>query len=67
MNEWAVEPEAGPEAEGLGAEQATGHERVDAAIGALDRSVDLPPREQIAEYEAAHRSLQETLASIDEG
>lgn len=48
-------------------ENQTGHERVDAALGALDRTAALPPREQIPEFEAAHQSLQETLASIDEG
>lgn len=45
----------------------TGHPRVDAALDALARATGLPPAEQIAGYEAAHRTLQETLASIDEG
>jgi hypothetical protein len=48
-------------------DEATGSERVDEAIAALDRAAGLPVEEQIEEYEAAHRTLQETLASIDEG
>jgi hypothetical protein len=40
---------------------------VDAAVRAMANAVDLPPADQIAEYEAAHRTLQETLATIDEG
>jgi len=47
--------------------ETTGSARVDEAIEALDRAAGLPPEQQIAEYEAAHRTLQETLATIDEG
>ena len=43
----------------------TGHPAVDAVLQALANAVRLPPAEQIAEYEAAHQTLQETLASID--
>jgi hypothetical protein len=45
----------------------SGHPRVDAALDALERDSGLPPAEQIAGYDAAHRTLQETLAAIDEG
>jgi hypothetical protein len=43
-----------------------GHPAVDAAIEAMANVADLRPADQIAEYEAAHRTLQETLATIDE-
>jgi len=45
----------------------TGHPAVDAALDAVANAADLPPADQIAQYEAAHRTLQETLATIDEG
>ena len=41
------------------------HPAVDAALQALANAAELAPAEQIAEYEAAHQTLQETLASID--
>ncbi|MEV1290557.1 hypothetical protein [Micromonospora sp. NPDC049679] len=47
-------------------EGGTGHPAVDAVIQAMENAVDLPPRDQIAQYEAAHRTLQETLATIDQ-
>ena len=43
----------------------TGHPAVDAVLRSLANAVPLSPADQIAEYEAAHRVLQETLASID--
>ena len=43
----------------------TGHPAVDAVLQALANAAQLAPADQIAEYEAAHRVLQETLASID--
>ena len=43
----------------------TGHPAVDAVLQALANAAQLPPAEQIAEYEAAHQTLQETLAGID--
>lgn len=45
----------------------TGHPAVDAALSAMANAVDLPPDDQIAQYEATHRILSETLATIDEG
>jgi hypothetical protein len=38
---------------------------VDAVLRSLANAAPLAPAEQIAEYEAAHQVLQETLASID--
>ncbi len=43
----------------------TGHPAVDAVLRSLANTAPLSPTDQIAEYEAAHRVLQETLASID--
>lgn len=43
----------------------SGHPAVDAVIQALANVARLAPADQIAQYEAAHRTLQETLASID--
>jgi hypothetical protein len=44
----------------------TGHPAVDEALRALDDAAQAPPAEQIPAYEAAHRALQQTLATIDE-
>jgi hypothetical protein len=46
------------------ADGGTGHPAVDAVLRALANAAALAPAEQIAEYEAAHRVLRETLASI---
>jgi hypothetical protein len=46
---------------------STGHPAVDEALRALDDAADAPPAEQIPAYEAAHRALQQTLATIDQG
>ena len=43
----------------------TGHPAVDGMLRALENAAQLPPAQQIAEYEAAHEVLRETLASID--
>jgi hypothetical protein len=43
----------------------TGHPAVDAVLRSLANAAPLAPADQIAEYEAAHRVLQETLSSID--
>lgn len=45
---------------------ASGHPGVDAAIAAIVNAADLPPPDQIAEYEAAHRELQDILGTIDQ-
>jgi hypothetical protein len=44
-----------------------GHPAVDAALRAIAQVADAPPADQIPAYQAAHRTLQETLTSIDEG
>lgn len=46
--------------------QGTGHAGVDAVVDAIANAADLPLREQIAQYEAAHDTLREILASIDQ-
>ena len=48
-----------------GGDFETGHPAVDAVLQALANAAQLPPAEQIAGYEAAYQTLQETLASID--
>ena len=45
----------------------TGHPAVDAALEQLERADELPPAAQVAAYEAAHRALLQTLATIDQG
>ncbi|MFI5937758.1 hypothetical protein [Actinoplanes sp. NPDC051494] len=45
--------------------ESTGHPAVDAVLQSLANAASLAPAEQLAEYEAAHQVLQETLASID--
>ncbi|MGK5682326.1 hypothetical protein [Actinoplanes sp. URMC 104] len=57
-------PPAVDEATGRIVEE-TGHPAVDAVLRSLENAARLAPAEQIAEYEAAHQVLQETLASID--
>ncbi len=42
-----------------------GHPAVDAALQSLANAARLAPAQQVAAYEEAHRTLQETLASID--
>jgi len=45
--------------------QSTGHPAVDAVLRSLANAARLAPADQIAEYEAAHQVLQETLSGID--
>jgi hypothetical protein len=49
----------------VGATGGTGHPAVDAVLQSLANAATLAPGDQIAEYEAAHQVLQETLAGID--
>jgi len=44
---------------------STGHPAVDAVLRSLANAARLAPTDQIAEYEAAHQVLQETLSGID--
>jgi hypothetical protein len=44
----------------------TGHPAVDAALRALEEAAAVPPDGQVAAFQAAHRTLRETLATIDD-
>jgi hypothetical protein len=58
--------EVGPAA---GAGETTGpvgHPQVDAVLAELERAEQLPPDQQIPVYESVHRTLQETLRSIEQ-
>jgi hypothetical protein len=44
----------------------TGHPAVDAALRALGEAAAVPPDGQVAAFQAAHRTLRETLATIDD-
>lgn len=59
-----TEPETGQP--GPAEAGATGHRAVDAALRSLDNAEGLPVGEQIAAFEAAHRTLRETLSTIDD-
>ena len=60
-------PQPGPPPEARpGADGSTGHPAVDAVLQSLANAAQLAPGDQIAEYEAAHRVLQETLSGIDD-
>jgi hypothetical protein len=43
------------------------HPAVDAALRGLAEVSDAAPADQLPAYQAAHRTLREALASIDEG
>ncbi|MFC7550696.1 hypothetical protein [Plantactinospora sp. GCM10030261] len=58
------EPAASPD--GGAANVEARHPAVDAAVRGIANAADLSPADQIAQYEAAHRILRETLASIDQ-
>jgi hypothetical protein len=60
----APQPYAEPPVDGAAVTE-TGHPAVDAVLKSLENASRLAPGAQIAEYEAAHQVLQETLASID--
>jgi hypothetical protein len=44
----------------------TGHPEVDTALAELTRAERLPPDQQIAAYESVHRTLQDTLRTIEQ-
>jgi hypothetical protein len=48
-------------------EPVIGHPAVDAALRGLAEVTDAAPADQLPAYQAAHRTLREALASIDEG
>ncbi|MEE6306399.1 hypothetical protein V1634_06095 [Plantactinospora veratri] len=67
----AVRPVPGPAPTGgssdpAGPDSGSGHPAVDAVLQAMANAVNLPPADQIAQYEAAHQTLRETLATIDQ-
>jgi hypothetical protein len=63
---WQGQENARPTAGASAADiQETGHPAVDAVLRSLANAARLAPGDQIAEYEAAHAVLQETLAGID--
>jgi hypothetical protein len=62
---YAVPPAPAPEPIDGRTVTETGHPAVDAVLRSLENASRLAPGDQIAEYEAAHQVLQETLASID--
>ncbi|HEX5542103.1 MAG TPA: hypothetical protein VFX60_11170 [Micromonospora sp.] len=44
----------------------SGHPGVDAVMDAINNAANLPPADQVAQYEAAHHTLREILATIDQ-
>jgi hypothetical protein len=70
VTEPVAEPIGGPIAESVvrpvpGAGE-TGHPDVDTALAELARAERLPPDQQIAAYESVHRTLQDTLRTIEQ-
>jgi hypothetical protein len=62
-----TEPAEIPGAPKMPAEkEEIGHPAVDAAVARLGEVASLSPGEQVAAYEEAHRTLQETLGTIEE-
>jgi hypothetical protein len=62
MNDYAEPAEQPPEQPPV-----IGHPAVDAALRGLAEVTDAAPADQLPAYQAAHRTLREALASIDEG
>jgi len=54
-----------PGGEPTAATGPTAHPAVDAALEQLDGVAGQPPAEQVAAFEAAHRTLTGTLSAID--
>lgn len=65
MNELTT-PGAGPPDPERPATEQTGHPAVDSALQAVAEVAGAAPADQLPAYQAAHRTLRETLASIDE-
>jgi hypothetical protein len=55
-----------PEESPGGLAQSTGHPHIDEAVIALAATQDSPPADQVAPLAEAHRTLRETLDSIDD-
>jgi hypothetical protein len=47
-------------------DELTGNQAVDAAVRSVENASNLSAAEQFAAYEAAHHTLREVLASIEE-
>jgi hypothetical protein len=62
---WSAQPPGFPQASAPGDGPGSGHPAVDAAIQAIINAAGLSPADQIAQFEAAHHTLRETLATID--
>lgn len=62
----APPPRPAPQPADVPVDGVVQHPAVDAALHGIANAADLSPADQIAQYEAAHRVLQETLASIDQ-
>lgn len=58
--------DADPADRGADHAPGSGHPAVDAALQGIANAAALAPADQIAQYEAAHRILRETLATIDQ-
>jgi hypothetical protein len=58
--------EVGPMADAGETVGLTGHPQVDTVLAELERAEQLPPDQQIPVYESVHRTLQETLRSIEQ-
>ena len=56
---------AGGASAGRALSNATGHPEVDAVLESLVDIAAVPPAEQVARYNDAHRALQQTLRTID--
>jgi hypothetical protein len=61
-----VEPDAADPEPGATPPPPTGHPSVDAVLRGITQVAGQPAGDQIPAFQAAHRTLQETLASIDE-
>lgn len=61
-----LDPDLDPDPD-LTEPEPTGQASVDAALRAVAEVAGAPPADQLPAYQATHRVLRETLASIDEG
>lgn len=61
-----AEPGGAASQGGLTGHPATGHPAVDAALRAVTAAAGDDPADLIPAFQAAHRTLRETLATIDE-
>ena len=61
-----TEPDRTPVEAAVDGGGPTGHPAVDETLERLDGVAGEPPAEQIEAYEAVHRTLQETLHTIEQ-